>query len=66
MASCCVLVIATAVLLQGLRTALVTGEGHRLGQTFLATVQANRDAGIHYFEHVEEATKSMAGVSGIE
>jgi ABC-type lipoprotein release transport system permease subunit len=65
MASCCVLVISTAVLLEGLRSALVTSVGHRLGHTFLATVQAYPKVGIHYFEHVEAATQSIAGVSGI-
>jgi len=65
MASCCVLVVSTAVLIDGLRSALATSVGRRLGHTFLATVQAQPDAGIHYFEHVEAATKSVAGVSGI-
>jgi hypothetical protein len=65
MASCCVLVISTAVLLEGLRSALVTSVGHRLGHAFLATVQADPGLGIHYFQHVEEEAKSIAGVSGI-
>jgi ABC-type lipoprotein release transport system permease subunit len=66
MASCCVLVISTAMLTEGLRTALATNAGHKLGQTFLATLQADSLMGIHYFQHVEEATRSMAGVSRIE
>ncbi len=48
MASCCVLVVSTAVLIEGLRSALVTSAGHRLGHTFLATVQAE-PVGIHVF-----------------
>ncbi len=39
MASCCVLVISTAFLLDGLRAALQTSAGHRLGNPILATVQ---------------------------
>jgi len=60
MASCCVLVISTAFLIDGLRTALVTSAG-RLGHTVLATVQAQPD-----FQHAEEAIKLVPGVSGIE
>jgi ABC-type antimicrobial peptide transport system permease subunit len=66
MASCCVLVIATAVMLDGLRTALVTSTGHRVGSMILASVQAHPDVGSRYFHDVEEATKSIGGVSGIE
>ncbi|PYT32960.1 MAG: hypothetical protein DMG57_00010 [Acidobacteria bacterium] len=66
MASCCVLVIFTAFLLDGLRTAMVTSAGRRLRHTLLAGVQAHPDVGIQYFRQVEEATKLMPGVSGIE
>ena len=66
MASCCVLVISTAFLIDGLRTALVTSAGQRLGHTVLATVQAHPDFGTHYFRQAEEAIKLMPGVSGIE
>jgi putative ABC transport system permease protein len=65
MASCCVLVICTATLFDGLRTALQTTAGHRLGHVILATVQARPDVGVDtgYFERVERAAGSMAGVS---
>ncbi len=67
MASCCVLAISTAFLADGLRTALQTSAGHRLGHTILATVQPHVDVGVDigYFERVERAVKSMAGVSAI-
>jgi ABC-type lipoprotein release transport system permease subunit len=65
MASCCVLVISTASLVQGLRMALVTSDGQRLDHTLLASVLAQPDASMRYFQQVEEATKSIAGVSGI-
>jgi ABC-type lipoprotein release transport system permease subunit len=66
MASCCVLVISTAFLIDGLRTALVTSAGQRLGHTVLASVQAHPDFAIHYFHQAEEAIKFVPGVSGIE
>jgi putative ABC transport system permease protein len=53
MASCCVLVISTAFLLDGLRTALVTSAGQRLGHTVLASVQANPRVAIEYFQQAE-------------
>lgn len=65
MASCCMLVICTAFLLDGLHTALQTSVGHRLGRPILATVQAHPDAGIRYFQSVEHATESVAGISGM-
>ncbi len=63
MASCCVLVISTAMLMEGLRMAMATNAGHKLGNAFLATLQADS---LHYFQHVEESTRSIAGVSRIE
>jgi hypothetical protein len=42
MACCCVLVISTGLLLQGLRAALQTSVSHRLGRPILATLQAPR------------------------
>ena len=66
MASCCVLVIFTAFLLDGLRTALVTSAGQRLGHTVFATVYANPRVAIEYFQRAAEATKLVPGVSGIE
>ena len=66
MASCFVLVIFTAFLLDGLRTALVTSAGQRLGHTVFATVQANPTVAIEYFQRAEEAARSVPGVSGTE
>ena len=66
MASCCVLVISTAFLVDGLRTALVTSAGQRLGHTIFANTQANPDVGIGYLQRAEEAVKLIPGVSGIE
>jgi ABC-type lipoprotein release transport system permease subunit len=66
MASCCVLVISTAFLIDGLRTALVTSAGQRLGNTVLASVQAHTDFAIQYFQQAEAAIKLVPGVSGIE
>jgi hypothetical protein len=60
MTSCFVLVISTAFLLNGLRSALQTTAGNRFGQTILATVQG---AGMTYFRGVEAAARSLAGVS---
>jgi hypothetical protein len=64
MTSCCMLVISTAFLLDGFRTTLQTTAGHRLGHPILATVQANPDVGIRYFQNVEQAIKPITGVFG--
>ena len=66
MAGCCVLVISTAALVEGLRSAMVTGAGHKLDHTFLATVQTQPLVGIHYFQRLEESLQPIAGVSRIE
>ena len=65
MASCCVLVISTAFLVNGLRIALVTTAGQSLGHTVFATLQANPVLAIEYFQGAEKAAKSVRGVSGI-
>jgi ABC-type lipoprotein release transport system permease subunit len=65
MAGCCVLVISTAFLVNDLRTALATSAGQRLGHTVFATVQADPDVAIEYFQRAEEAAKLVPGVSGI-
>lgn len=65
MTSCCVLVISTAFLVDGMRAALVTSAGQRLGHTVLATVQANSVGGIEYFRQAEEAARSVPGVSPV-
>lgn len=65
MTSCCVLVVCTAFLLDGLRAALQTSAGHRLGDPILVTVQKQPgpDSGLGYYRQVEQAAGSMAGVS---
>lgn len=65
MASCCVLVISTAFLVDGLRTAVVTSAGQRLGHTVFATTQANPAVAIEYFQQAGEAAKLVRGVSGV-
>ena len=65
MTSCCVLVISTAFLVDGIRTALVTSAGQRLGRTVFVTAQANPVVAIEYFQRAEEATKLVSGVSGV-
>ncbi len=67
MACCCLLAICTGFLYQGFHEALRTGVGHRLGQPILATVQVHLDEGVdlQYFRHVEQAARSVAGVSGM-
>ncbi len=65
MASCCVLVISTAFLVDGLRTALVTSAGQRLGHTVFATAQADPNVAIEYFQRAENAVKLVPGVSEI-
>lgn len=63
MASCCVLVITSAFLLDGFRNALQTKAGHRLGHPILVQARADGDAGISYFQHVDEAARAVAGIS---
>jgi ABC-type lipoprotein release transport system permease subunit len=67
MASCCFLVICTGLLYEGFRAALQTGVGHRLGQPMLATVQVHPDVDVDlkYFRDVEQAARSLAGVTGM-
>ncbi|MFC5865412.1 ABC transporter permease [Acidicapsa dinghuensis] len=60
--ACCMLVICTALLLDGLHAALETSAGHRLGDPILLTVQ-RPEAEINYFNEVEEKAKSVAGLS---
>jgi hypothetical protein len=63
--TCWVLVICTALLLEGLRSALQTSAGHRLGNPILVTVQAlaRREVDIKFFNQVEQKTKSAASLS---
>jgi ABC-type lipoprotein release transport system permease subunit len=62
---CCVLVISKAFLVDGIRTALVTSAGQRLGHTVFVTAQANPDVGIEYFQRAGEAARLVRGVSGV-
>jgi ABC-type lipoprotein release transport system permease subunit len=66
MTSCCILVIATAFLFEGLHTALQTSVGRRLGQPILASMlTADPYGGIRYFEEVQSAAQSVPGVAAI-
>jgi ABC-type lipoprotein release transport system permease subunit len=62
MASCCVLVISTAFLFAGLRSALQTSVAHRLRHPILVSVEA--DSSLRYFQNVQHAAELVAGVSG--
>lgn len=66
-AGCCMLVICTACLLDGLRAALQTSTGHRLGSPVVATVQAQpqTEVDVRYFQQVEQAVQPMAGLTAI-
>jgi hypothetical protein len=59
MTSCCVLVMFTAFLLDGLRSTLQTSAGHRLKDAILITAQAQPYIENSYFEHVEAITRSI-------
>lgn len=65
MTSCCILVVSAAFLLDGLHAALQTSAGQRVGDPILATEQAQPITGIRYFEDVQQAVRSMAGVSSM-
>ena len=67
MASCCVLVIITALLFEGFHEARQTGAGQRLGDRVLITVQKepSQDNGKLYFQQVQQAAESVAGVFGM-
>jgi ABC-type lipoprotein release transport system permease subunit len=66
MTSCCVLVISTAFLFAGFRSALQTRVGHRLGHPILVSVEASSgiDGGLVYFQNVQQTAQSVASVSG--
>lgn len=64
MTSCCILVIATALLFEAFHTALQTSVGQRLGHPILASVlTADAWGGTRYFEEVQRATQAVEGVS---
>jgi hypothetical protein len=64
MTSCCVLVVSTALLLDGLRAALQTS-ARRLGDPILITVQKqpSLDNSTTYFQQVQQAAQSMGHIS---
>ncbi len=67
MACCCVLVVSTALLVDGLRAALQTSPGQRLGQPLLATAEAGflfsrPDLGLRYFQDLEQAALTVPGI----
>ncbi|MGH9633186.1 MAG: ABC transporter permease, partial [Bryobacteraceae bacterium] len=63
MAGCCVLVISTGYLHQGFRAALQTSISRGLSEPILATVQTHPDVGLRYFQDIERAAHSIAGVT---
>src|SRR6202042_1665483 len=65
MTSCCVLVISTAYLFEGLRAALRTTVGQRLGGPILVSVLADSNSKMQYFQDVQRAAQQVAGVSAI-
>ena len=65
--ACCMLVLCTALLLDGVHAALETSAGHRLGNPILLTVQAQPrpegpEVDPNYFAKVEQKAKSVAGL----
>jgi predicted permease len=67
MACCCVLVVSTALLVDGFRSALQTSVGQRLGHPVLATAEARDlfdrpDLGLRYFQDLEQAALTVPGV----
>jgi ABC-type lipoprotein release transport system permease subunit len=67
MACCCVLIVSTGVLVDGLRRGFLTGTGMRVGQPVFATVQASpglvsRYLHLQYFREVEGAVRKLGGV----
>jgi ABC-type lipoprotein release transport system permease subunit len=66
MTSCSVLVISTAFLFEGFRSALDTGVGRRLVHPILASALASDSpqGGWRYFQNVQRAAELVAGVSG--
>ena len=65
MMSCCVLVVSTAFLFAGLSSALESSVGHHLRHPILVSVLADSgiDGGLRYFGNVQQAARSVAGVS---
>ena len=68
MACCCILVISTAALFAGFRTALRTKTGSHLDDAVVATFEAKTrfsrpDLGLEYFASAEAAALSVPGIS---
>jgi cell division protein FtsX len=68
MACCCVLVIATGLLLSGFREAVQTDRGERLGPSVLATVEPRSaltrgDLALEYYEAIGRAGQSVPRVA---
>jgi ABC-type antimicrobial peptide transport system permease subunit len=66
--ACCMLAMSTVLLLDGVRSALKTSAGHRLGDPLLLTVQAptrpdGPEIDPNYFSEVEQRAKSVTGLS---
>ena len=64
MTCCCLLVISAGILITGFRSALRTQTGRHLQHAILATVEsqerfARPDAGLQYFQTIEQAAQSM-------
>ena len=69
-ATCCTLVLCSAILLNGLHSAFKTSAGHRLGDPVLLTVQAparpdGPEIDTNYFKEIAEKAKSVAGLSPV-
>lgn len=62
MACCCLLVVSTGILVQGLRAAFRTTVSQRLERTVLVSAQASADFGLRYFEAIEAEARAMRGV----
>ena len=65
MASCCVLLISTGLLVDALHAVLRTSIGHRLGKPILVTVQAQPASGSQYFGDLERTAQDIGGVSEV-
>jgi ABC-type antimicrobial peptide transport system permease subunit len=59
MAACCLLVIATGLLLQSFQHAVATSAGRKFSRSILATVQSASTESLDYFQVVEKATQQM-------
>jgi hypothetical protein len=70
-ALCCVLVIATGLLFENFRSALLTSAGRPLATTILATMESRAGAtpsdtaasGIAFFHAIEDAARTVPGVT---